>query len=99
MSAFAAVILSLVSSSANAIYVKRIGHLEIRDYNCVMTPDSSFIGYICRHAKGGQPNVIAELGPTVYGWCYMPHSVVVEWMTAYSKGHFFNKYIKGRYGC
>jgi len=87
-------------SQSEALNVKYIGYVDESQYNCQSTPESSFIEFICV-AKSGrkQPNVIAKLNSTVYGWCDVPSYISEGWLSAYSKGRYFNAHIRGRWGC
>lgn len=58
---------------------------------------SSLVGTICRGTK--KPDVVVSLTGTWYGYCGVPDSVVQAWLSAPSKGQYFNAYIKGRYDC
>ena len=90
----------LVPSSVSAIRVQHIGEVDIRDYNCQNTPESSFIDFICwARQPNHRPNLLASLNWNAYGWCGVPEHIITGWRSAYSKGKYFNAYVKGKYSC
>lgn len=90
----------LFSSPASAVHVRHIGEVDLRDYSCQNTPESSFIDFICWSRQPQKhPNVLASLNWAVYGWCGVPEHVITGWRAATSKGKYFNSYVKGKYPC
>ena len=74
--------------------------INVGDYNCTQTPESSFIDFVCiSKSDYEQPNVIASLNTRVYGFCHVPKHVYYAWLSAPSKGEFFNENIKNRFNC
>ena len=43
--------------------------------------------------------VVVLLNGTYYPYCGVPLNAVKDWLNSYSKGSFFNSYIRGTFDC
>ena len=83
-------------SNAGTVDVKYFGSVDLNDYNCQYTT-SSFVHRVCYYHA--QEEVVVLLGSTYYKYCGVSDKVINQWLTATSKGKFFNNKIKGRFNC
>ena len=87
-----------ISTLANAesVNVKYIGSVDLNGYNC-QGINSSFVHRMC-YSKV-QEAVVVLLGANYYKYCGVSERVINGWLSASSKGKFFNNKIKGRFNC
>ncbi|MBK1793533.1 KTSC domain-containing protein [Devosia sp. WQ 349] len=89
--------LSLPTSAyAQTIDVKHYGTVDLTSYDCTATV-SSFVHQVCFDERDG--TVVVQLRDTFYAYCDVPAAAVSAWLTANSKGSFYNQNIKGNFGC
>lgn len=93
---WAVLVCTLVSGSAWAeeVFVKYRGPVNLDGFRCAAT-DSSFVHRICY--LPAKQYVVVLLGNTYYHYCRVPGSVVSDWLSAESKGRFYNAEVKGRF--
>ena len=79
------------------IYVKYKGNVMINENYEYFSKYSSFIGdnYYYKNKK----YLIMELSDTYYNYCDFPNYLWLEYKKTKSLGRFYNKNIKGKYGC
>lgn len=87
----------LKQASAEEVFVKYRGYVDLSPFNCDWVTRSSFINRLCYDKK--EQYVIVLLRNTYYHYCEVPPSTVKEWKQADSMGRFYNAYIKGRFDC
>jgi hypothetical protein len=83
-------------ANAESVYVKYIGSVDLKGYNCQDT-NSSFVHRVC-YSKA-QEAVVVLLGANYYKYCGVSDKAINQWLTATSKGKFYNSYIRGNYYC
>ena len=97
------VALGLVSMpvQAETVAVKYWGEANLDTYSCTDTL-SSFVHRVCYDASAA--HVVVLLKETYYAYCNVDPETVNEWLSADSKGRFYNQQIKddatgGRFTC
>ena len=83
-------------AQAETIFVKYRGMVDLREFNCTNT-ESSFVHRICY--KKADKYLVVLLTDTYYHYCQIPQDVVQQWLSADSKGKFYNTKIKGNFDC
>lgn len=86
---------------AQTVDVKYRGAVDLGTYACTDTV-SSFVNRVC--FDEGQSSVVVLLRDTYYAYCYVEAGTVADWLTAESKGRFYNQNIKsnavdGKFDC
>lgn len=89
-------LISAAFARAETVYVKYRGPVDLDGFNCQYTV-SSFVNRIC-YQKDAQYLVVL-LKSTYYHYCRIPPFVVGAWLSAPSKGEFYNAKVKGEYDC
>jgi len=84
------------TSYAESVYVQYRGNVSLDGFYCEYT-QSSFVNRICYQQQNYY--VVVSLNGSYYHFCGVPYNAVSDWLYAYSKGSFFNKYIRGRFDC
>lgn len=84
-------------ATAEKVYVKYRGYVDLSPFSCEWITISSFINRLCYDKKDHY--VIVQLRNTYYHYCEVPKSIVDEWRHAKSMGRFYNSYIKGNFDC
>ena len=84
------------SNASETVSVKYFGLVNLDGYSCEWT-SSSFVNRIC-YEKNDQTTIVL-LKSTYYAHCSVPIAVYRDWLSASSKGRFYNSQIKGRYHC
>ncbi len=92
-----ALYLCAFNASAESVYVKYRGAVDLTPFVCAWIQRSSFINRLCYDPN--EQYVVILLKSTYYHYCGVPGSVVSKWTTASSMGRFYNAYIKSRYDC
>ena len=85
-----------VSASAESVYVKYRGEVDLDGFKCTWT-QSSFVNRIC-YLEESHYLLVSLSGP-YYHYCGVPERLFESWISASSKGRFYNTYVKGRYDC
>ena len=67
-------------SSAETVFVKYRGDVDLKPFACTLTPRSSFIQRLCYDEKNSY--VIVNLAGTYYHYCDVPKPLVNEWLKA-----------------
>ena len=96
---FIVLLLSLgysATSSAESVYVKYHGVVPLNSFYCEYTR-SSFVNRICYQQQNKY--VVVQLNGTYYPFCGVPFNAVKDWLNSYSKGSFYNSYIRGTFDC
>jgi len=81
---------------AESVYVKYQGSVNLNGFECSNT-SSSFVHRICYQEKSNY--LIVRLKNTYYHYCRLPERVYNNWLSASSKGRYYNGNIKGNYDC
>ena len=81
-------------SITNAVPVKHRGDRSLSSYQCYSI-QSSFIRQLCYR----DDSVLASLSSTWYEYCGMSSRTFQEWLSAPSKGRYYNTNIKYQYSC
>ncbi|WP_455476780.1 KTSC domain-containing protein [Bartonella sp. B41] len=89
-------ILASSAASAETVYVKYHGVVDLDNFQCRSTV-SSFVHRICYQLQ--QNYVVVLLKNTYYHYCRVPSYVVENWLFSPSKGRFYNRNIKGNFDC
>jgi len=84
-------------ASAEVVFVKYRGPLDVAPLQCEWVERSSLIRRLCYDAA--HEYVVVRLNGTYYHYCGVPARVVRDWFGAESMGRYFNGAIKGRYDC
>ncbi len=86
------------TTQAETVFVKYGGEVDLTPFACNSSFTSSFIERICYDAK--ETYMLIKMKPGVwYHYCTVPSSIVGEFLSANSKGSYYNATIKGRYVC
>jgi hypothetical protein len=89
--------LCAASSLAQPVKVEHVGIIDISGADCRRVTDSSFITRLCFFRSRGE--VLATLNGKNYLYCMVSQAQFREWVSATSKGAYFNQEIKGRHDC
>lgn len=81
---------------SETIIVKYRGPVSLENFSCSYS-SSSFVHRICY--RSNREYLVVLLNQTYYHYCRVQQSVVDSWLSAGSKGKFYNAYIKGNYDC
>jgi len=81
---------------AETIFVKYRGMVDLSEFSCTDT-ESSFIRRICY--KRVDKYLVVLLNDAYYHYCQVPQDVAQQWLSAESKGKFYNAKIKGNFDC
>ena len=84
------------SSYAESVYVQYRGNVSLNGFYCEYTR-SSFVDRICYQQQNYY--VLVSLNGAYYHYCGVPYNAVYDWLNSYSKGSFYNSYIRGRFDC
>ncbi len=90
------VLLIATKASAESVFVKYRGVVDLKSFNCTET-QSSVVHRICYQEKNQY--LIVLLGNVYYHYCRISPLTVREWLDAESKGKFYNAQIKGNFDC
>lgn len=90
------VLLPSTNVSAERIYVKYRGEVNLDQFSCQRTV-SSFVHRICYLEK--KRYLVVLLKNTYYHYCYVPPDVVKSWHSEKSKGRYYIQNIKGSFDC
>lgn len=85
----------IAPTTATAAQVKYVGEIDLDSYDCRYTI-SSFVHRIC-YGHRQEPNVVVLLGNVYYGYHEVPRYIFDQWISAPSKGKYYNQHIKGQY--
>ena len=85
-----------LSARAETVIVKYRGSVDLDEFTCNYTV-SSFVSRICYQTENEY--LVVLLSSTYYHYCRIPSSLVSQWLSASSKGRFYNGYVKGEYDC
>jgi len=86
------------TSYAESVYVQYRGNVSLNDFYCKYT-QSSFVNRICYQQQNNYYYLVVSLNGSYYHFCGVPFEALRDWTNAYSKGSFFNTYIRGRFDC
>ncbi len=89
-------LLLATQASAESVYVKYRGVVDLKSFNCTET-QSSVVHRICYQEKNQY--LIVLLGNVYYHYCRIAGPIVNEWLNAESKGKFYNERVKGNFDC
>jgi len=81
---------------AESVYVKYRGSVDLNGFECSNT-SSSFVHRICYQKQSKY--LIVRLNNTYYHYCRLPQGTYNSWLSASSKGRYYNRNIKGNYDC
>ena len=96
ISAFLVTLLSLsqlAPAAGETADVKYRGPVPLQTFECVSTPDSSFINRICYDAA--ESYMLVQMRQIYYHYCEVDAATVAAFLSAPSAGKFYNRYIKG----
>jgi hypothetical protein len=83
----------LALASGETVNVKHRGPVPLETFECVSTPESSFINRICYDAT--ESYMLVQIRQTYYHYCEVDAETVSAFVGAPSAGKFYNRYIKG----
>lgn len=86
----------LQAADAERVYVKYRGLVSLAGFQCQATV-SSFVHRVCYAAEDRY--VVVLLGSVYYHYCRVPERTVSAWLSAASKGKFYNAHVKGAFDC
>lgn len=92
-----AVLASGQARSAETVYVKYRGPVNLAPFDCRWIHRSSFVQRLCYDRR--EQYVIVQLSGVYYHYCEVPAQLVIAWQSAESLGRFYNTQVKGRYDC
>ena len=84
------------TAQAETVLVKYRGAVDLESFGCEYIA-SSFVHRICYQSDSQY--LVVLLKNTYHHYCRMPPEIVQEWLSAPSKGKFYNAYVKGRFDC
>ncbi|MBU0594585.1 MAG: KTSC domain-containing protein [Gammaproteobacteria bacterium] len=85
------------SQKQDFVYVKYRGSVDLAHFVCYPLIKSSLVKNLCYDAK--EKYVIVNLKGIYYLYCEVPSNVVLNWLSANSKGKFFDAHIKHNFAC
>ena len=97
MIATAFVVLAAAPASAESVFVKYRGPVDLAPFSCEWVTRSSLVQRLCYDPR--EQYVIVNLTGTYYHYCEIPPSTVAAWRAADSMGRFYNAAVKGRFDC
>ena len=86
------------TSYAESVYVQYRGNVSLNDFYCKYT-QSSFVNRICYQQQNNYYYLVVSLNGSYYHFCGVPFEALRDWTNAYSKGSFFNSYIRDKFDC
>jgi hypothetical protein len=92
----AALALAPMGASAETVFVKYHGEVDLKGFNCVEQP-SSLVWRTCW--KLSDRYLLVNLKGTWYHYCRMPPETVAAWRSSPSLGRYYLANIKGNYDC
>lgn len=89
-------LLLATKASAESVFVKYRGVVNLKSFNCTET-QSSVVHRICYQENSRY--LIVQLGEIYYHYCRIAGPIVNEWLSAEPKGQFYNTRVKGNFDC
>lgn len=83
--------------SAEAVFVKYRGVVNLDPFQCDIVTRSSFIRRVCYDRREGY--MLINLNGVYYHYCEIESQTVSNLMSADSMGRYYNIFIKGHYDC
>jgi len=94
-----AAVLSLTAGpvSAERVYVKARGEVELSHFRCDNISRSENVKRVCYDES--EAYVLVSLKGVWYHFCGVPATTVSSWKKAASKGRYYNDVIRGNFDC
>jgi hypothetical protein len=92
-----ALLLVAAPASAERVYVKSRGEVDLAPFRCETIARSENVKRICYDAR--EEYVLVSLKGIWYHFCGVPADKVQEWKKARSKGNYYNDNIRVNYDC
>ncbi len=93
-----AILLALsCSASAEIVFVKYRGSVNLAPFQCETVTRSSFIRRVCYDRR--ERYMLISLNGVYYHYCEIGTQTVSSLMKADSMGRYYNAFIKGNYDC
>jgi hypothetical protein len=85
------------AASAESVYVKYRGEIDLTPFDCTDITRSSFIRRVCYDRRNEY--MLISLNGTFYHYCEIDADTVAFLLNAPSMGRFYNANIKGNFDC
>ena len=85
------------AASAERVYVKARGEVDLAPFRCVSVSRSPNVQRICYDES--EEYVLVSLKGIWYHFCGVPPATVASWKKSASKGRYYNDNILGHYDC
>jgi hypothetical protein len=93
-----ALVVASGAASAESVYVKSRGHVDLESFRCESYGSSSpNVRRICYDEA--RQYVLVSLSGVWYHYCGVPALTVTEWKRAPSKGRYYNDHIRSGFDC
>lgn len=86
-----------VPSSAETVFVKYRGPVDLAPFDCQVVTRSSLVNRVCYHKH--EEYMIIKLRDTYYHYCEIPAGIVSELRSAESMARYYNTFIRGNFDC
>jgi hypothetical protein len=83
--------------SAETVFVKYRGPVELSSFHCDSIDRSSLVERLCYDAR--KQYAIVSLKGTYYHYCRIPTRVIASWREAPSMGRFYQQNVRGEFDC
>jgi len=92
-----ALLLMPLAASAERVYVKYRGEVDLAPFKCEWVGRSSLVQRLC-YDRSNQ-YLLVSLKGTYYHYCGLPAPVLKEWTSSDSMGRYYQARIKGNFDC
>lgn len=92
-----ALALAAGAASAERVYVKARGEVDLAPFKCETITRSANVKRICYDER--EAYVLVSLKGIWYHFCGVPPATVTSWRKAASKGRYYNDTIRGNFDC
>lgn len=93
----AALSLTAGPASAERVYVKARGEVDLSHFHCDNISRSENVKRVCYDES--EAYVLVSLKGVWYHFCGVPATTVTSWKKAASKGRYYNDVIRGNFDC
>ena len=93
----AALAVAAGTASAERVYVKARGEVDLAPFKCETVTRSANVKRICYDER--EAYVLVSLKGIWYHFCGVPPATVASWKKAASTGRYYNDTIRGNFDC
>ena len=93
----AALLLTAGPASAERVYVKALGEVDLSHFRCESISRSENVKRVCYDES--EAYVLVSVKGIWYHFCGVPATTVTGWKKASSKGRYYNDVIRGNFDC